>query len=485
MLIDTGYPVLLGGIGVSPGTAIPYGTAFTFAAFAESTIPGEYAGWFTCGTNFASECYPGIGWEIPSGAPAWTIDGVSVGEGDMYFEYDSYECATDDNDEPMYCDAVTENLTYSAALSPGTHTVTVQWAQTSDPDSNSVVQSTTVTVTKANPSVLLSANPANMNYGSLATFTAAINGGANPTGTVTFEINGATFGTATVNNGVAIYNGTNESWPIGTYTISAVYSGDGSNNGAAGTVSETVSKAAPTITWSTPAAIFYGTALSASQLNATSSVPGTFVYSPATGTVLTAGTQILSVTFIPTDTTDYNTATGTVTLTMNKAALTVTPNPDSKTYGTANPMFTGTVTGLFVGDPITVAYSSGATAFTPAGIYSAGANAIAATLSDPTGRLGNYTLMQSLGTLTITQSGTAISITSSQNPSTYGDNVTFTFDFSGTGVPPTGTATLTEGATVLATLTLNSSGVATYTSSTLSAGTHTLKSTYNGDSNYY
>jgi hypothetical protein len=93
--------------------------------------------------------------------------------------------------------------------------------------------------------------------------------------------------------------------------------------------------------------------------------------------------------------------------------------------------------------------------------------------------------MQSLGTLTITPSGTAISITSSQNPSTYGDNVTFTFDFSGTGVPPTGTATLTEGATVLATLTLNSSGVATYTSSTLSAGTHTLKSTYNGDSNYY
>ena len=48
-------------------------------------------------------------------------------------------------------------------------------------------------------------------------------------------------------------------------------------------------KATPTITWSTPADITYGTALSATQLNATASVPGTFVYTPAAGTVLNAG----------------------------------------------------------------------------------------------------------------------------------------------------------------------------------------------------
>ena len=33
----------------------------------------------------------------------------------------------------------------------------------------------------------------------------------------------------------------------------------------------------------------YGTALSATQLNATANVPGTFVYTPAAGTVLNAG----------------------------------------------------------------------------------------------------------------------------------------------------------------------------------------------------
>ena len=47
--------------------------------------------------------------------------------------------------------------------------------------------------------------------------------------------------------------------------------------------------------------------MSATQLEATASVPGTFVYTPAAGTVLGAGnSQTLSVTFTPTDTADYN-----------------------------------------------------------------------------------------------------------------------------------------------------------------------------------
>ena len=65
----------------------------------------------------------------------------------------------------------------------------------------------------------------------------------------------------------------------------------------------------PTITWPAPASIVYGTPLSAAQLDATASVPGTFAYSPAAGTVLKAGNDTLSVTFTPTDSTDYTTAT--------------------------------------------------------------------------------------------------------------------------------------------------------------------------------
>jgi RHS repeat-associated protein len=70
----------------------------------------------------------------------------------------------------------------------------------------------------------------------------------------------------------------------------------------------------PVITWPTPAAISYGTALSATQLDATASVAGTFVYSPALGTVLAVGLNTLSVTFYPTDTTDYATVSIVITL---------------------------------------------------------------------------------------------------------------------------------------------------------------------------
>ncbi len=69
-------------------------------------------------------------------------------------------------------------------------------------------------------------------------------------------------------------------------------------------------KATPVITWANPADIVYGTALSATQLNATTTVPGTFVYTPIGGTVLSAGAaQTLSVTFTPTDAANYTPAT--------------------------------------------------------------------------------------------------------------------------------------------------------------------------------
>jgi len=78
----------------------------------------------------------------------------------------------------------------------------------------------------------------------------------------------------------------------------------------------------PVITWATPAAITYGTALGAAQLDATASVPGTFAYTPAAGTVLAVGSQTLSVTFTPTNTTSYTTATATAALMVNPTAPT-------------------------------------------------------------------------------------------------------------------------------------------------------------------
>jgi hypothetical protein len=74
------------------------------------------------------------------------------------------------------------------------------------------------------------------------------------------------------------------------------------------TVQLTVNQATSGITWNTPASIVYGTALSSLQLDATSSNPGTLVYTPAVCTILPVGTNTLSVTFTPTDTTNHSSA---------------------------------------------------------------------------------------------------------------------------------------------------------------------------------
>ena len=118
-----------------------------------------------------------------------------------------------------------------------------------------------------------------------------------------------------------------------------------------------MNKATPTVSWAAPAPITYGTALGSTQLNAAASyngsaVAGTFAYTPVFGTVLGAGSQALSVTFTPTDTTDYSTATATVQLTVNPASQTITFNApqSSVTYGVAP--ITLSATGGGSGNPV-------------------------------------------------------------------------------------------------------------------------------------
>jgi serine protease AprX len=68
-----------------------------------------------------------------------------------------------------------------------------------------------------------------------------------------------------------------------------------------------IAKATPTAAWSNPANIILGTPLGDGQLNASASVPGSFVYTPPAGTVLPVGFhQPLHVDFTPADTANYN-----------------------------------------------------------------------------------------------------------------------------------------------------------------------------------
>jgi len=82
----------------------------------------------------------------------------------------------------------------------------------------------------------------------------------------------------------------------------------------------------------------------------------------------------------------------------------------------------------------------------------------------------------------VLETTSAATITSSPNPSTVGQAVTFTAKITSPTVTPAGPVTFTAGKTVLGTAQLTG-GKATFTASSLPAGSTVVTVTYNGDSN--
>lgn len=75
-------------------------------------------------------------------------------------------------------------------------------------------------------------------------------------------------------------------------------------------------------------------------------------------------------------------------------------------------------------------------------------------------------------------------ISSTVNPSAYGQSVTFMATVSSSSGTPTGTVTFADGTNTLGTGTLNSSGQATFTTAALTAGSHSISAAYGGDVNF-
>ena len=87
----------------------------------------------------------------------------------------------------------------------------------------------------------------------------------------------------------------------------------------------------------------------------------------------------------------------------------------------------------------------------------------------------------------VNQDSTATTLSSSQNPSIFGQAVTFTATVTanppGSGIP-TGTVTFMDGTTTLGTGTLNAVDVATLGTNALAVGTHLITAVYAGDTNF-
>ena len=346
-------------------------------------------------------------------------------------------------------------------LTAGSQTLSVTLTPTDSTDYTTATATVTLTVNKATPAIAW-ATPASIAYGT--------------------ALSATQFNASSTIAGTFVYTPALGTLTAGSQTLSVTLTPTDSTDytTATATVTLTVNKATPAIAWATPASIAYGTALSATQFNASSTIAGTFVYTPALGT-LTAGSQTLSVTLTPTDSTDYTTATATVTLTVNNNAQTISfTAPSSVTYGIAPIALSAT--GGPSGNAVTFSVFSGPGSITGNTLTITGAGRVVVAAN----QLGNanYTAAaQVTQSIVVDRALPAIAVASSANPVLAQNALTFTATVYSAVSTPTGTIAFEDGATVLGSGILTA-GVATFTTSSLAVGTHTIAAVYSGDANF-
>jgi hypothetical protein len=231
-------------------------------------------------------------------------------------------------------------------------------------------------------------------------------------------------------------------------------------------VSLLVNQATPTLTWAGPADMVYGAPLGAAQLDATADVTGSFAYSPAPGTVLGAGGHALSVTFTPTDTADYTTASRTADVNVLPAMLTISPAVgQSKAYGANLPALSYAPTGFVNGDTTALlggALGTTATTASPVGAYAFTLGSLSA---GP-----NYTLVLAASppAFAVTPASLTISPAAGQSKA-YGANLP-ALSYAPTGFVNGDTAALLGGALGTTATTASAVGTYAFTLGSLSAG---------------
>jgi MBG domain-containing protein len=114
------------------------------------------------------------------------------------------------------------------------------------------------------------------------------------------------------------------------------------------------------------------------------------------GETVAGGPYTISATLSPSGVlANYDITYNTANFTITKATASVTPDAASKTYGTADPTFTGSLAGFLEADGVTAFYSR--TEGETVGSYP-----ISATLS-PSSALDNYAITYNAADFTITE----------------------------------------------------------------------------------
>jgi len=380
--------------------------------------------------------------------------------------------------------------------------------------------------------VTVSPNPAYVGQSFTVTATVIPLGVGTPTGTVTFNVTGASPQTVSLTGGTASATFTLNS--AGVATVTAAYSGDTNFTGSTGfnavvvlqgtTTTSVVSTPDPSalgqnvaITATvTPVAPATGTPTGSVTFVVTGPGGGTFTQplsgNQATINLNTLGAGSHAITAIYSGDANFLPSTGSDTQTVNPgpAATTTTVSdvPDPSVFGqpvvftanvTTNPPATGIPTGTvsftISGPGGTVTGSGtlvgGVATFTTSALN---ANATAYTVTavyNP--NTTNFLTSTGTGSHQVNKASTLTTVTSTPNPSTAGSAITYIAFVAavppGAGVP-TGnvTFTVTDSTSAVVstgTVALDSNGFAVFNDATvLAAGTYTVSATYNGSGNF-
>lgn len=200
--------------------------------------------------------------------------------------------------------------------------------------------------------------------------------------------------------------------------------------------------------------------------------------------MLNAGPRTLQVDFTPSDATNYQAVSTTVSLTVNPAPQTIvfTPPPTSVVYGVS--LITLGATGGASGNPVAFSILSGPGTLIGSTLTITGAGTVAVA-ADQAGTANYSSATQVTQSILVNKATPTIVLTPSVNPVLVQNAVTFTATLTGVNSNmPTGAVNFFNGSTQLGTGTSNGSGVATYTTFALPVGTASITAVYAGDSNF-
>jgi hypothetical protein len=371
----------------------------------------------------------------------------------------------------------------------------------------------TVRLATTTTALTSSLNPAATNQS--VTFTATVSGqfGGAVTGSVIFYSGSQTLGTVSLNGNTALL--TTSFAAAGTYSISAKYNGDGNNTGSTSSTLSQVIIASTTTTLTSslnPSVVGQAVTFTATVSSSAGAPPNgetiTFKNGSAvlgTGTLssgmaslttssLSAGIYTITASYPG----DANFAASTspglrqvvnsTTKSVTQTTLVSSLNPS--VYG-QKVTWTATVTTSGSVPPtgkvnFTWGYNIGTVTLDASGVAALTRSNLNA---DPyplkavyVGDASNLGSTSTVLNQVVQPTTSTATLTSSPNPSTQGQSVTFTAKISSPTVTPTGPVTFTAGKTVLGTAQL-SGGKATLAISSLAVGSTKVTVTYYGDSN--